>query len=80
MGEFHISLELNHNIIRDINIAGDFFLLGDIDSITSRLKGCQFTETEIEKALSDLNISKVIMNLAQEQLLNLLFANKNLEL
>lgn len=80
VGEFHISLELNHNIIRDINIAGDFFLLGDIDSITSRLKGCQFTETEIEKALSDLNISKVIMNLAQEQLLNLLFANKNLEL
>ena len=76
VGEFKITLELNRNIIRDINIAGDFFLLGDIDSIISRLKGHQFTETEIEKALSNLDLSRVIMNLTKEQLLNLLFENK----
>ncbi|MBR5086688.1 MAG: lipoyltransferase [Muribaculaceae bacterium] len=75
VGEFKITLELNRNIIRDINIAGDFFLLGDLDSIISRMKGRQFTESEIEKALSDLDLSQVIMNLTQQQLLSLLFQN-----
>ena len=76
VGEFKINLELNRNIIRDINIAGDFFLLGDLDTIITRLKGRQFTETEIEKALSDLTLSRVIMNLTQEQFMRLIFENR----
>ncbi len=76
VGEFKITLELNRNIIRSINIAGDFFLLGDLDTIITRLKGRQFTETEIEKALSDLTLSRVIMNLTQEQFMRLIFENR----
>ena len=72
VGEFKITLELNRNIIRDINIAGDFFLLGDLDSITHRLIGCQFTENELEKALSDIDVSTVIMSLTKRQFLSLL--------
>ena len=73
VGEFKITIELNRNIIRDINIAGDFFLLGDIDSIISRLKGHQFIEDEVNKVLSDFDLSNVIMNLTHEQFVNLLF-------
>ncbi len=73
VGEFIINLELNRNVIRNINIAGDFFLLGDLDSIVTRLKGCQFTKDTIEKALSDLNLSQVIMNLTLQQFISLLF-------
>ena len=73
VGEFKISMELNRNIIRDINIAGDFFLLGDLDSITTRLKGCQFTPQAVENALSDINISKVIMNMTVARFLSILF-------
>lgn len=76
VGEFKITLELNRNIIRDINIAGDFFLLGDLDSITSRLKGRKFAEDDIEEALSDLNLSQVIMNLTLQQFIELLFEKK----
>ncbi|MBQ2075590.1 MAG: lipoyltransferase, partial [Muribaculaceae bacterium] len=72
VGEFKITLELNRNIIRHINLAGDFFLLGDLDSITTRLKGCRFTKEAVESALSDLDLSRVIMNLTKEQLINLL--------
>ena len=72
VGEFKITLELNRNIIRHINLAGDFFLLGDLDSITTRLKGCYFTKEAVESALSDLDLSRVIMNLTKEQLINLL--------
>lgn len=72
VGEFKITLELNRNIIRDINIAGDFFLLGDLDGLVSRLKGRQFITSEIEKALGDLDISKVIMNLKNADFIMLL--------
>ena len=73
VGEFKISLELNRNIIRNINIAGDFFLLGDIDSIVTRLKGQQFTATALTQALGDLDLSQVIMNLTPHQFISLLF-------
>lgn len=73
VGEFKISMELNRNIIRDINIAGDFFLLGDLDAITTRLKGCQFTPQAVGNALSDINISKVIMNMTVARFLSILF-------
>lgn len=73
VGEFKISMELNRNIIRDINIAGDFFLLGNLDAITARLKGCQFTPQAVENALSDINISKVIMNMTVVRFLSILF-------
>ncbi|MBP5689091.1 MAG: lipoate--protein ligase [Muribaculaceae bacterium] len=76
VGEFKITLELNRNIIRNINIAGDFFLLGDLDSIVNRLKGRKFTEDDIEKALSDINLSQVIMNLTPQQFIGLLFEKK----
>lgn len=72
VGEFKITLELNRNIIRDINIAGDFFLLGDLDSIVAQLKGCQFIENEIDKAIGCLDLSRVIMNLKNSDFINLL--------
>ena len=72
VGEFKITLELNRNIIRDINIAGDFFLLGDLDSIVDQLKGCQFIENEIDKAIGSLDLSRVIMNLKNSDFINLL--------
>lgn len=72
VGEFRIHLELNRNIIRHINIAGDFFLLGDIDAITSRLQGVAFTHEDMTSALLDLDISTIIMNLSNQQLVKLL--------
>ena len=72
VGEFKITLELNRNIIRDINIAGDFFLLGDLDSIVAQLKGCQFIENDIDKAIGCLDLSRVIMNLKNSDFINLL--------
>lgn len=72
VGDFKITLELNRNVIRDVNIAGDFFLLGDIDCIVAQLKGCQFIENEIDKAIGSLDLSRVIMNLKNSDFINLL--------
>lgn len=72
VGEFSIHLELNRNIIRHINIAGDFFLLGDIDAITSRLHGVPFTSQAVNQALAPLDLSHIIMGLKNQQFIDLL--------
>ena len=71
VGEFQISIELDHNIIKDINIAGDFFVLGSIDeSIIAPLKGVSYTRETLTEALKDLDASTVIASMTTEQLIN----------
>lgn len=72
VGEFSIHLELNRNIIRHINIAGDFFLLGDLALITSRLQGVPFTSQAVNQALAPLDLSHIIMGLKNQQFIDLL--------
>lgn len=72
VGEFSIHLELNRNIIRHINIAGDFFLLGDLALITSRLHGVPFTSQAVSQALAPLDLSHIIMGLKNQQFIDLL--------
>lgn len=72
VGEFVISLELNRNIIRHINIAGDFFLLGDMSGLSSRLQGVPFTAQEVSQALAHIDLSHIIMNLTLPQFVELL--------
>ena len=74
VGEFKVSLDVKNGIIRDANLAGDFFIVGDIDSmLLSGLKGILFEREAVEKALDGIDCSAVIMNLKKEQLINLLF-------
>ena len=46
VGEFQISIELDHNIIKDINIAGDFFVLGSICLLYTSKRAVQRTESD----------------------------------
>lgn len=72
VGDFKITIELNRNVIRDINIAGDFFLLGDLDGVLARLKGKHFIVPELSEAISDVDMSQVIMNMSNKEFINLL--------
>ena len=71
VGEFQISISLDHNVIKDLNIAGDFFLVGSIDEcVINALKGVPYTEDAIVEALKGLNAGEVIANLTTEQLIH----------
>jgi lipoic acid synthetase/lipoate-protein ligase A len=73
VGEFNVNMTLDGDIISDINIAGDFFVIGDLDSmLLSRLKGGLCDAASLDAALGDCDCSAVIMNLKKEQLINLL--------
>lgn len=75
VGELKISLELGHNIIKKMNIAGDFFLLGNIDDgLIKPLEGVYFNAEEVKNALDGVKLNEIIMNLNINQLINLLFA------
>lgn len=74
VGEIEVSLELNHNIIQEVNIAGDFFLIGNIDEgLIAKLKGCNFTAADVARALAGVNVSEIIHNLSNKDFINLIF-------
>ena len=74
VGEMQVSLELNHNVIKHIDVAGDFFLLGNLDDgIIAPLTGVNFERTHVQQALEGVDLGKIIANLNNQQLINLLF-------
>lgn len=75
VGEFQVDIALDRNhCIEDMNITGDFFLLGDMDSaITGRVVGVPYDRAQIEDALWGIDPSKVIWGLSKENLLNIMF-------
>ena len=73
VGEFRVSLELKAGRIRSVSLSGDFFIIGDIDSmLLSRLRGVERTTHAIAEALAGVDVPSVIMNLQKEQLINLI--------
>ena len=52
VGEFEVRIEMNKNIVKQVNIMGDFFLTGDIDNrLLSVLKNIPYTEEAISFSL-----------------------------
>ena len=73
VGEFHVSLDVKENRIRKVLLAGDFFIIGDLDSmLLSKLKGVEYCRAAIEEALVNVETAEIIMNLKKEELINLL--------
>lgn len=73
VGEIVIKFELIHNIIQNLNITGDFFLLGDIDNaIINKLNGTTLTREAVENALKYIEVPEIILNLTNKQFINLL--------
>lgn len=73
VGELEVRLELKHNRIHQMNILGDYFVIGDVDELILKpLIGTPFTPKAISKALPQ-HTERAIMNLSREQLLGILF-------
>ncbi len=80
VGEFAVSIDLSPAAdsggiprIRKVNLAGDFFLLSDLDEeLLDHLSGVEYTRGAILEALSPLPVDRVIANLTAEDLASLL--------
>jgi hypothetical protein len=71
VGTIEARMEVKNSIIRDIDLKGDFFLTGDIDTIRKALKGKRLAKEDIISALPD-NIGDIIMNLRKEHIAEVL--------
>ena len=74
VGFVEAHLDVRDGILRDLNLSGDFFLIGDLDNeLIQPLKGVAFERAAMQKALQDIQLPEVIRNLKEKDFLDLLF-------
>lgn len=73
VGEFEIRIELKNQIIKQINMMGDYFLVGDIDNrLLLPLRNVPYTKESVEKALPN-RVDDIILNLEKNDLIEMIF-------
>jgi len=77
VGNMEVRMEIKNNVIKSLNIMGDYFLTGDIDGfIIEKLRGKPLTEEALDAALPD-DMGDIIMNLKRNDFISLLTGNKS---
>ena len=72
VGDFEVRLELKNDVIKEINIMGDFFIVGDIDKeILARLRNVKMEREAIMKALPE-RVDNIIHHLKKEILTDII--------
>lgn len=76
VGDMEIRIEIKNNIIKSINVMGDFFIAGDIDAkIIKPLRNIPLERNRISEALPDF-LSEIIPNLKKDDFINLILQSK----
>lgn len=72
VGDFEACIELKNNIIRSVNLMGDFFLVGDLDQgLLNKLRDVPLDAGALNRILPD-RIDDIIMNLMKVDFIELL--------
>ena len=72
-GEFEATVELQSGCIKSVNLAGDFFLCADIDSmLLEKLRGVPYSAEAIRSTLVPLHPERIIPGLSAESLTEIL--------
>lgn len=76
VGEFYADLDVRGGRIEHINLTGDFFMLGDLDTLLLEpLRGVELTRNNIMNVLADISPEKAVPGLTREWLCDLLTGN-----
>jgi lipoate-protein ligase A len=75
-GTIEIAFELKNNVVKNVNILGDYFVLGDIEIPLRRLEGIQATLSSFQNALKEVEMKDYIMNFTTLDFLQIIFDNK----
>ncbi len=77
VGEMEARIEVKGGRIRNINLLGDYFVVGDIDEQLIRpLLNVSYERDAIEQTLKGINHENIIRNLKTENLLHLIISSK----
>lgn len=72
-GIIEITLVLKNNIVKDIFMLGDYFLIEDTDEFLDLFKGIPFTKSAFSEILENNLIKNYIYNLTKSEFLKILF-------
>ncbi len=72
-GGIDIRLEVNHGIIEEAHIFGDFFGVGDMADVAQRLVGTNYNRAAIAEALADIDIPTYFGGITTEEFLQLIY-------
>ncbi|WHY78917.1 lipoate--protein ligase [Neobacillus sp. WH10] len=73
VGSIDVRLEVNKGILENCKIYGDFFGVGDVSDIENILKGIRYEKNEIEKRLSEVDITHYFGSVSKEEFINLIY-------
>lgn len=75
VGDFNVSISTRGGHIETIDITGDFFMLGDLNSLLAPLQGVGFDRESVAAALDDKGVDPalIVHGLTRDLFLNLLF-------
>lgn len=76
VGGFQVDMEVKGSTIRSVNISGDFFLTGELDSLLTKLTGVGYNRSDIIDALICTDVGEIISGLDTDSFVDLLFADK----
>lgn len=72
-GLVDVRLDVKRGIIENCKIYGDFFGMGDVETIEKQLTGVRHERQSIEEALRDLDISHYLGKITKEQFIQLIY-------
>lgn len=73
-GELEIRIELKNGMIKNLNVMGDYFLVGDLDKeLIARLQNVPYEETAVRQALEEVRMEDIIMHLTVDEFVKALF-------
>lgn len=73
-GEVEIRMEIKNNLIKDINLMGDYFLVGDLDNgFLKLLKNTPYEKAQVENKLYNIRMEDYILNLSKDRFLEIMF-------
>ena len=71
-GDFEVRMQVKNGIIKDVDIKGDYFLVGDIEGdILSKLRGCALQRDALIDALPE-EMGSTILHLRRDDLVRLI--------
>ena len=77
-GLFEAYLEIRGEKILDINLMGDFFVLGELDTdLLGRLRRIPYRRETVSSVLDGIPVGEIIRGLTEEDLLTILFDHQN---
>jgi len=72
-GTLEATLDVNHGVIDNFRIYGDFFGTKDVEQLESQIRGIRHNEESVRSVLENIELSDFMVNITVEDLLSLMF-------